>query len=39
VELKRIEQEDRTREKFMQDFKRVTRGSGYERCLLIEEFK
>ena len=39
VELKRIEQEGRTIEKFVQDFKRITRGSGYKRCLLIEKFK
>ena len=26
-------------EEFVQDFKRVARESGYERCLLIEEFK
>ena len=26
-------------EKFMQDFKRVARGSGYEGHLLIEKFK
>ena len=39
AELKRIEQEGRMMEKFVQDFKRVARGSGYEECLLIEEFK
>jgi len=39
VELKRIEQESRTMEEFVQDFKRVARGSGYEGYLLIEEFK
>ena len=26
-------------EEFVQDFKRVARGSSYERCPLIEEFK
>ena len=26
-------------EEFVQDFKRVARGSRYEGCLLIEEFK
>jgi len=26
-------------EEFIQDFKRVARGSGYEECLLIKEFK
>jgi len=39
VELKRIEQGGRTIEEFVQDFKRIARGSGYKRCLLIEEFK
>ena len=39
VELKRIEQGGRTMEKFVQDFKRVARGSKYEECPLIEEFK
>ena len=39
AELKRIEQEGRTMEEFVQDFKRVARGSGYKRCPLIKEFK
>ena len=39
ADLKRIEQESRNMEEFMQDFKRVARGSGYEGCSLIEEFK
>ena len=26
-------------EEFVQDFKRVVRGSGYEECPLIKEFK
>ena len=39
AELKRIEQEGRMMEEFVQDFKRIARGSGYERCPLIEEFK
>ena len=26
-------------EEFVQDFKRIARGSGYKGCLLIEEFK
>jgi len=39
AELKRIEQGGRTMEEFEQDFKRVIRGSSYEECLLIEEFK
>jgi len=39
AELKRIKQESRNMEKFVQDFKRVARGSGYKGCPLIEEFK
>jgi len=39
AELKRIEQGGRMIEEFVQDFKRVARGSSYERCLLIKEFK
>jgi len=39
AELKRIDKGGRTMEKFMQDFKRVARGSRYEGCPLIEEFK
>jgi len=39
AELKRIEQEGRTIEEFVQDFKRVARGSDYKRCSLIKEFK
>jgi len=39
AELKRIEQEGRNMEEFVQDFKRVARDSGYEGCSLIEEFK
>ena len=39
AELKRIEQEGRTMEEFVQDFKRVARESGYKRCPLIKEFK
>jgi len=39
VELKRIKQEGRNIEEFVQDFKRVARGSSYKRCPLIEEFK
>jgi len=39
AELKRIEQEGRIMEKFVQDFKRVARRSGYEICPLIKEFK
>jgi len=39
AELKKIEQGGRMMKKFVQDFKRVARGSGYEGCSLIEEFK
>jgi len=39
AELKRMEQGGWNMEEFVQDFKRVARGSGYERRLLIEEFK
>jgi len=39
AELKKIEQDRRMMEEFVQDFKRVARGSGYEGCPLIEEFK
>jgi len=39
AELKKIEQGGRTMEEFVQDFKRVVRGSGYEGHPLIEEFK
>ena len=39
TELRRIEQEGRTMEEFVQEFKRVARGSGYEGCPLVEEFK
>ena len=38
-ELKKIEQWSRTMEKFVQDFRRIVRESGYERRLLVEEFK
>jgi len=39
AELKKIKQGGRTMEEFVQDFKRVARGSSYEGCSLIEEFK
>ena len=39
AELKRIEQGGRMMEEFVQDSKRVARGSGYERHPLIKEFK
>jgi len=39
AELKKIKQGGRTIKEFVQDFKRTARGSSYEECLLIEEFK
>ena len=39
AELKRIEQEGRMMEEFIQDFKRIVRGSRYEGHPLIKEFK
>ena len=39
AELKKIEQRGRTMEEFVQDFKRIARGSSYEGRPLIEEFK
>ena len=39
AELKRVKQEGRTMEEFVQEFRRVAKGSGYERRLLVEEFK
>ena len=39
AELKRLEQESKTMEDFIQEFRRVARGSGYRGRLLIEEFK
>ena len=39
AELKKLEQGGRTIEGFMQEFKRATRESGYERRPLIEKFK
>jgi len=39
AELKKIKQDGRTMEEFVQDFKRVARGSGYKGHPLIEEFK
>jgi len=37
--LRTIEQERRTCDEYVQEFKKVVRGSGYERWPLIEEFK
>ena len=39
AELRKLEQEGRTMEEFVQEFKRVARGSGYEERPLVEEFK
>jgi len=39
AELKKIEQGGRNMEEFVQDFKRVVRGNGYEGHPLIEDFK
>ena len=39
AELRKLEQEGRTIEEFVQEFKQAVRGSGYERRLLVEEFK
>jgi len=38
-QLRTIEQAGRTCDEYVQEFKKVTRGSGYERQPLIEEFK
>ena len=39
AELRKLKQGGRTMEEFVQEFKRVARGSGYEGRLLVEEFK
>ena len=39
TELKKVEQESRTIEKFVQEFRRTARESKYERRPLVEEFK
>ena len=39
AELRKFEQGGRTMEKFVQEFKRAAKGSGYKKCSLIEEFK
>jgi len=39
VELRKLEQEGRIMEEFVQEFKRAVRGSGYEGRPLMEEFK
>jgi len=38
-QLRTIEQEGRTYNKYVQEFKKVARGSSYERRPLIKEFK
>ena len=39
AELRKLEQEERTMEEFVQEFKRTARRSGYEGRSLVEEFK
>ena len=39
AELRRLEQGNKMIEEFVQEFRRVVRGSKYERRLLVEEFK
>ena len=39
AELRKMEQGGKTMEKFVQEFKRAVRGSGYEGRPLVEEFK
>ena len=39
AELRKMEQEGKTMEEYVQEFKRAARGSGYEGRPLIEEFK
>ena len=39
AELRKLEQEERTMEEFVQEFKRAVRESGYKERLLVEEFK
>jgi len=39
AKLKKVEQESKTIEEFIQEFRRAVRESGYERQPLIEEFK
>ena len=39
AELRRLEQRNRTMEKFVQEFRRTARGSRYEGYPFIEEFK
>ena len=39
AKLKKLKQRGKTIEEFVQEFKRAIRESGYERRLLVEEFK
>ena len=39
AELKKVEQESKKIEEFVQEFRRATRDSRYEKKLFIEEFK
>ena len=39
VELRKMEQGEKTMEEFIQEFKKVARGSRYEERPLVEEFK
>ena len=39
AELRKLEQEERTMEEFVQEFKRAAKGSGYKGRLLIKVFK
>ena len=39
AELRKLEQEGKTMEEFVQEFKRAARRSGYEARPLVEEFK
>ena len=39
AKLKKLKQEERIIEEFVQEFKRAARESGYEGRLLVEEFK
>ena len=39
AELKKIEQENRIIENFVQEFRKVVKGSKYKERLLVEEFK
>ena len=39
AELRRLEQRGKTMEEFIQEFRRIARGSRYEKRPLVEEFK